>query len=81
MEKGLALGREGKYARLRQGVQAVVQSVVFPDGNQLVVVKAGPTQAWLIQLKSKWVNKMQSHTSICAKAYYIAGIRRDFRLK
>ena len=54
--------------------------VPLSDVSVLAIVETCAPELFVIELESKWMNQVQNHPGVGAKAYNIAGVGRNFRL-
>ena len=54
---------------------------MYPDLRPLVIVEPRPAQALVVQSEPQRFDQMQAKAGIGAKADYIAGVWRNFRLE
>ena len=57
-----------------------LQGCMFLHGSKFMVIKAGATQFFVVQLEAQWMNQVQSCAGIGTNAYDIACIWRNLRL-
>ncbi len=77
---GFAFGRAGKNPSPGNGFSPVFEIGMFLYSGIFVIIQPCTSHALVIKIERDRVNQVQTAAAIGAKAYDIAGIRRNLRL-
>ena len=70
-----------KNTRLAERLQTSGERLVRHNRRKLSVIESRTLQAWLVELKTQWFNKVQLYTGVGAQPNDVAGIGWDLRLE